>query len=318
MFSYASAARPVIIDTDVGVDDEIAILYLLKRQDIDIKAISIAGTGEAHCAFAKRNIVGLLALVNKSTIPVACGRSQPLFHHHTFPSWLRRDADQLSGAATFLPLSKQKFTDKSAVDLIIDTLQNSISPIDILAIGPLTNIAEALLKEPKIKKKIRNMTVMGGAIFVKGNVTELEPKIKNDKAEWNLYIDPLAASIVFRSTIPITLVPLDLTNQVPVDRIFYEKIKREQHSKERQFLYAMLRGNEKEIINAQWYFWDVLSAVILSDESLVTMANKKLEIALEESEMGTTRINNVKGKNVRVCMAINKNQFNKKFLDSIN
>src|SRR5262245_39994485 len=212
----ANAARPFIIDTDVGVDDIIAIIYLLQQPNIHVKAITIASTGNAHCLPALRNTLGLLKLMNRTDIPADCGRLTPLDGQHQFPKSVLEESDTLAGAAKLLPevnaTSKQK-----GVDLMINTIRKSRQPVTILAIGPLTNIAEALQKAPDIKNRILAIYIMGGAVHVPGNLSDVGVKMSNSTAEWNIYLDPLAADIVFKQSIPITLVPLDVTNKLPID-----------------------------------------------------------------------------------------------------
>lgn len=312
-------AHPLIIDTDVGTDDMVAMLYLLNHPPTEIKAITIASTGEAHCEAAHRNVTGLLQLTHQTTIPVTCGRNQPLAGNHRFPDWLRKSADSLAGAAKSLPKTK-KSPSHDAVRLLTDTIQNSKTPIDILEIGPLTNLAELINQHPEIKNKIRMIYIMGGAINVPGNLKCTNPEIKNAKAEWNIYIDPVAADIVFRSGVPITLVPLDVTNQAPVSYSFYQKIKQSRHlSQLTRFLYELFHNDEIEIKNHQWYFWDALAAVITSHESLVDMQNKKIRvITTPEEQSGTTDVDNDNGNPMRICMILkDKKKFETLLLNTI-
>lgn len=315
IFSSSSyAKRSFIIDTDVASDDQASILYLLKRPDVEIKAITIASTGEAHCKPALQNVFSLLELTHKTSIPFACGREMPLAGMHRFPDWLRHEADITMPIQGKIPKQNQ-----SAMDLLINTLSKS-SPhsVDILAIGPLTNIAEAMKKNPAIKNKIRMIYIMGGAVHVKGNILDVDKSVDNKLAEWNIYIDPVAADIVFRSGVPITLVPLDISNQVPFDYNFYQLLKKHRNNPAVNYMYALYHRNEKQIKEHRWYFWDVLAAVIASDEKITTMENKKLKIVLApESEAGATVIDDKQGTKVRVCVKPNEVQFKKILMKAI-
>ena len=94
----------------------------------------------------------------------------------------------------------------------------------IVALGPLTNLAEALLATPSLADKIARIVIMGGALRVAGNIRELNPRIENSFAEWNIFCDPYAADVVFQSGAPITLVPLDATNQAPLSDAFVQRL----------------------------------------------------------------------------------------------
>lgn len=306
------AKRSFIIDTDVAPDDQVAILYMLKRSDIDVKAITIANTGEAHCGPAMQNVFALLKLTHYHAIPVACGRDEPLAGSHHFPDWLRKEADEVSSSKKILIKHDQ------AADVLIKQLQSLPRAIDILAIAPLTNIAEALKKQPQIKNKIHQIYLMGGAINVEGNVNITEKSINNKVAEWNLYIDPTAAHVVLSSGAPITLIPLDVTNQMPIDTKFYHLLSTYQNNPGVNYLYELYHRKEAEIFNHKWYFWDAVASVIANDESIASMKTKKIRIVLSpESESGATVVDNQNGINVRVCFAMDKPKFENILLKTI-
>lgn len=317
MLGNSYAARPFIIDTDVGVDDVIAMLYLLHHPNIDVQAITIASDGNAHCKPALRNTLGLLKLMHYKNIPVACGRATPLVGHHHFPPAVLEESDTLAGTANLLP-SIQASDSGNAVALMLETLERSKQPIDILAIAPLTNLAEVLTKKPGIKNKIRRIYIMGGAVHTKGNVAEVDPSTKNVVAEWNLYLDPSAADIVFRSGVPITLVPLDATNQVPINTNFYMEVKNYK-TPSGKYLLALFKHNESAIENSQWYFWDPLAAVIASDTSIANIKNEKLRIILvPDKKSGETVVDDRNGNVVQVCYGVQKKKFKKMLLRIIN
>lgn len=305
LFSMTHATRSFIIDTDVGTDDELALLYLLRQKDIDIKAITVVGTGESHCPDGLKNVAGLLALMHQEKIPLACGRSTPLAGNHHFPDWLRKQAGNLAGAADLLPKVEVK-TSQTAVQLLESTLRGAKEPVEILAVGPLTNLGALVDKAPELINKIKMIYIMGGAVESTGNLVEVDQTIKNTTAEWNIYVDPKAADHVFRSGVPITMVGLDVTNQVPVTQAFYQKLKQNQNSLANQFFYELFHRNEAEIIDHKWYFWDVLSAVVAYDDSIVQASNKKLRVLLSPEEQSGTTVEDKKGNNVRVCTSVDK------------
>lgn len=310
--------RPFIIDTDVGVDDAIAMLYLLQRPDINVKAITIASTGNAHCLPALRNTLGLLKMMNRSDIPVDCGRLSPLAGNHHFPSSVLDESDTLAGAAKLLPQVRAT-SQQNGVDLLISTVQTSKQPITILAIGPLTNIAEALQKAPEIKNHIQAIYIMGGAINVPGNLKDAGVPTTNLTAEWNIYLDPLAASIVVNQDIPVILVPLDVTSTVPVNMSFYHALKKNHRTAAAQFVFSLYTNNLKMLRAKQWFFWDSLAAVIASDEAIASFKTQPLKVTLTpEIESGRTAIDNIKGQTIRVAIKVANKRFTDMLIDNLN
>lgn len=313
-----TAPREFIIDTDMGMDDAIAILYLLKRPDIKVKAITIEGNGNTRCKPAFANVHGLLKLTHHTEIPVACGRSTSLFGNHQFPQKVIDLCNRLADA----PLDKPHVAlpKQTAKDLLITTLRASPKPIDILALGPLTTIAEVLDEQSPLKNKIRMIYYMGGSIHAPGNIQDVDRSIDNKVAEWNIYFDPLAAKKVFHSGVPITLVPLDLTNQAPMDYPFYQRIKNNHRSKEATFVYELLDRNKEWILNGTQYFWDPMAAVIAGDESIITTTKSQpLTVTLQpESQSGATIIDEKNGAPIRVVTKIDVEKFKDLLVDGLN
>lgn len=213
----AADAQPVVIDTDMAADDWLAILYLLGRSDVDVRAITVTGAGEAHCSAGTRNALGLVALAGRPEIPVACGREMPLEGDHAFPAEWRQRVDGLLGLT--LPENSREASGESAVELLARTIQGSPQKVHLIALGPLTNVGELLQAEPELVMNLEMITVMGGAVEIAGNVGP-SSHIENEVAEWNIYVDPRAAAEVFGSGAPITLVPLDATSYAPLTRRF--------------------------------------------------------------------------------------------------
>lgn len=315
LVSHANAARDFIIDTDLGMDDVVAILYMLNISDINVKAITIAGNSEVHCAPGLKNIASMLELTHHENIPIACGSERPLLGNHHFPEFVRTSADN------FFDITKLESNSKimsSAETLLEKTLRDAQQPMDILAIAPLTNIAGLITKNPALINKIHRIYIMGGAVNVLGNLEGDDKASKNDAAEWNIYIDPAAADIVFRSGAPLTLVPLDLTNQVPVDENFYQDLKKHQSTPSGQLAFSIYHHFVDRISGHYLYFWDPVTAVIASDSSLVKIKNKKLRIALApETQSGATVIDEKNGNLVQVCETIDKDKFKKMLLDTV-
>ncbi len=308
-------AIPFIIDTDMAGDDWMAILYLLQRPDVNVIAITVTGVGEAHCAPGIRNALDLLMLAGRAEVPVTCGRETPLMRGHAFPVEWRNAVDSLFGLS--LPRNPNLPSSESASELISRLLRESDQKTHIVALGPLTNIAEAFESEASLNKDLRMLTIMGGAVNVPGNVGP-SLNIENPSAEWNIYADPHAARVVFDIVAPITLVPLDATQYTPMTMDFYRQIKKDHATPAAEFVYRILTQIENRIRQGGYYFWDPLAAAIATDESLTDFQEMNLIVIEEESpDSGRTFLSNT-GKAIRVAIRADQTRFEKIFLDTLN
>lgn len=192
---------PIIIDTDPGVDDALAFLLALASPEIQVEALTTT-QGNVTLEKATRNALSVLELMHASHIPVAQGSLLPLVQP-------LRASDSVHGASgignSTLPEPSSKPVPQHAVDYLIERVLAEPNQISIFPIGPLTNIAMAIRKEPAFAEAVKELVIMGGAIHEAGNVTPL--------AEFNIFVDPHAAHIVFHSGIPMTLIPLDVTHK---------------------------------------------------------------------------------------------------------
>jgi inosine-uridine nucleoside N-ribohydrolase len=306
---FTGTPRAVIVDTDMAPDDWRAIHYLLRRQDIAVRAITVVGTGEAHCGPGVQTALGLAALAGQPNIPVACGRETPLAGGHAFPDEWRASADAALGLKP--PKNPNGPAPQSAPALIQAAVAAAPGKPALLTLGPLTNVADALQAAPELTSRLAIIYVMGGAVDVPGN----NPAAS---AEWNFYADPRAAAIVLRSGASITLVPLDATNQVPVTLGFYNRLKADHATPEAQFVFDSLTEQKDFIDSAGYDFWDSLTAAILADESLATFSTHNLAVMEAEGPDSARVIGQPGGPAVRYAVTADKARFEQAFLDSLN
>lgn len=194
--------RPIIIDTDPGQDDAIAILLALASPELDVLAITTVA-GNVPQPLVTVNSLQLLTLASRTEIPVFRGCERPLLRPLYTAEYVHGPTG-VDGAT--LPEAAMAPDPGHAVDLLIEAcLHSGDELITICPLGPLTNVGMAIAKEPSIVRRIREIVWMGGAFVEPGNTTDL--------AEFNAYVDPHAADIVFRSGVPLTIVPLDVTHK---------------------------------------------------------------------------------------------------------
>jgi pyrimidine-specific ribonucleoside hydrolase len=247
----------VVVDTDMGTDDVMALLYLLQRPDVLVDAVAVEGDGLAHCRRGVHNARALLSLAGAPSTPVACGRGAPLQGANAFPADWRAFSDDLS-AVPDLPEPSGDQYEGTAADLLTETLDGDAV---LLTLGPLTNVAEALRADAALAARVPRVVSMAGAVDVPGNAP-------NGVAEYNVWIDPLAAKESI-AALPVTLVPLDVTNQVPATTFFVDALGRHPATPEARAIHALLVDNP-QIAAGQYFFWDPLAAVLLVEPGLGT------------------------------------------------
>jgi len=199
-------AQKIIIDTDPGQDDAVAILLALASPD-EIEVLGItAVAGNVPLSLTERNARIVCELAGRPDIAVYAGCDRPLKRKLVTAEHVHGKTG-LDGPK--LPEPKIKLQEKHGVDFIIDTiLQEPGNSVSLCPLGPLTNIASAILKQPKIVSRIKQIVLMGGAYFEVGNITPT--------AEFNIFVDPDAAKIVFEAGIDIVAMPLDVTHKALV------------------------------------------------------------------------------------------------------
>ena len=261
----AAKTTEVVVDTDMGTDDVMALLFLLERSDITIDAVTIAGDGLTHPEAGVRNARSLLALAGAPDTPVAGGRSSPLAGDNAFPREWRTYSDDLS-AVPDLPEPRGRRYEGDAADLLLESLDANTT---LLTLGPLTNVAEALRRDPGVADRVGRVVSMAGAIDAPGNAP-------NGVAEFNVWIDALAAKEVAEA-MPIELVPLDASNFAQVTPFFVDALGRNLESRAARTIHALLATNG-QIDEGTYFFWDPLAAVLLVDPRMATWDEDRLLI----------------------------------------
>ncbi len=199
--------KKVIIDTDCGVDDALALLYALHSDKLDVQAVTTV-FGNTSAEQAAYNASHILRLADMENVPIFIGQEKPINQPLKYaPEFIHGKHGLGNIHATY---SSKKLHKTSAVEHLIQTIRGSSDKITIIPIGPLTNIALALQIAPDIQNNIEEIIIMGGAYRENGNVTPA--------AEANIHNDAIAAEIVFSSECPTTMVGLDVTSKVIMDR----------------------------------------------------------------------------------------------------
>ena len=208
--------KDIIIDCDVGIDDALAIMFGLGSKELRMRAITTV-CGNAEVEKTSKNALKVLEAFDAGDIPVARGHSRPL-KRELYTAGYVHGSDGLGDSN--LPEPRLKLDGRHAVDVIIDEARQG--GLHLVCLGPLTNLASALGKAPHLAKEVEDITIMGGAFGLTpygfGNVTPV--------SEFNAYVDPEAAKVVFNSGMRLTIVGLDVTTDptAVLTRQDYERI----------------------------------------------------------------------------------------------
>ena len=255
----ASAAKKIILDTDPGTDDAMALMLALNSPELDIRAVTVV-PGNVTARQGLENALRMMSLANRCDIPVAAGAQHPLFQKLiTAEFWHGKN-----GLANIeLPASKCKADARFGPDLIIELVHAYPHEITLVPVGPLTNIALAIQKDPGIVPLVREVILMGGSIKG-GNV--------NASAEANIYNDPEAAQLVFQAGWPLTMVGLDVGDKTLFSRKQLEQLGKT-HGPVNDFIYGVTKflvELSEKFGDSGTPMYDPLAVGVAIDAELVT------------------------------------------------
>ena len=263
----SAAAKKIIFDTDPGTDDALALMLALNSPELDVRAITVV-PGNVTASQGLENALRMVSLANRCDIPIAAGAQHPLFQKLvTAEFWHGKN-----GLANVeLPPSKCKVDSHFGPDLIIQMVHAAPREITLVPVGPLTNIALAVLKDPSIVPLVKEVIIMGGSISG-GNV--------NASAEANIYNDPEAAQIVFQAGWPLTMVGLDVGDKTLFSKKYLDQLS-QTHGPINDFIYAV--GKYLIDLSAQFGsqgtpMYDPLAVGVAIDATLVKSPEMHVDV----------------------------------------
>lgn len=269
--------RKIIIDTDPGIDDAMAILFALNSPDLDLLGLTTV-YGNVHTPLATANALALLDYCGRSDVPVAAGAGMPLeVPLHGVASFVHGD----NGLGEVeLPRSAHEPEAVSAAEFIVGQVLFAPGEVTLVAVGPLTNLALALERDPRIAEAAE-VVLMGGAVDCAGNITAC--------AEANIYHDPHAAAKVFSAGWPVTMIGLDVTARTVMDEEYLESLRATRSGELIHRLtrfYTRFYRSRHGIDGAQTHDPSAVAALI--DADLFGFRRGRVEVVLEGEERGRT------------------------------
>lgn len=293
--------RKVIIDTDTATDDAIAIIMALKHNNFDVKAITTVA-GNVDLEQATQNALYTVELCNKN-IPVYKGSSGPI-KRKLETSKFFHGKDGLGDTGPYIPkLKEQK---ENAINKIVSLINSNPNEIEIIAIGPLTNIAKVFDKDPSTINKLKSLYIMGGIGEGKGNITH--------HAEFNFWVDPDAADVVLNSNIKVHLIAWDTTQIYGyINKENFEELEKINSSlsqfsidiQQKALQYYKIKYNEYKVDLA-----DPLAMAAFIDSKIVTeYKNCEIKMILNGLERGKDIVSFTKKGNIKLASKISREKF---------
>ena len=292
--------RKIIIDTDTATDDAVAIIMALKSSDFDVKAITTVA-GNVDLNLASINALYTVELCKKNT-PVYRGCAQPLSRKLETSKFFH-GRDGLGDTGPYRP--KRKEEKENGVDKIISLINSNPNKIEIIAIGPLTNIAKAFMRDNSIINKIKNLYVMGGIGEGKGNITK--------HAEFNFWVDPEAADIVLNSSIEVKMIAWDTTQIFGyLDKENFDELEKINTSISRFAIDIQKRGLEYYKVKYGEHKIDLadpLAMAVMIDDSDTIYKSCNIKMILDGKERGKDIISFSNNGNVKLASKISRDKF---------
>ena len=301
---------PTIFDTDPGIDDAFALSFLHKSDVFDVKMLSSVA-GNVKLAYTTRNLQGL-AYAMDWQVPIYKGLDKAILGKQI----LAEEFHGVNGLLgyTFNDEELADLKNQSAIKAMAKVLEENKKTL-IIAVGPLTNIASLILSRPDLKEKISEITIMGGAVGM-GNVTS--------NAEFNIYADPEAASIVFKSGIKINMLGLNVTTKTSYNLDMHEKFKKSD-KKINKILSEIMdirikqAGSEENYIT---YMHDTLAVMYHTNPEIFKSQMLHMDVETKgEFTRGMTvadlRINSTASKNINFVSDIDKEKFKEIFIKTL-
>ena len=330
----AKYKKRVIVDTDMGWDDVLSILYLIKNPEIEIIGIMVTGCGETDLRWGTIIAKTLMELGGLTQAKICKGAEHSLKYNHYFPRSFKDDMNDIMGLLGSLnPDINIEIDPRPAWEFMANISNQSHEDIEILSLGGFTNIAKMLQLYPEVAtEKIKNIYAMAGAIYVDGNVDLLNNAkpdwdqgpiySTNHYAEWNVFIDPLAAKIVFGSEIPLTLIPLDACNYVLLNSDYVDRITAtDEIATLARNIIIKKTGESNEGIPVP--IFDPLATVIMADGLKNYQSHEEyLDVNIEEiksdNHCGKTYIVDSGKRKIRIVQGVSQHEFAEHFIEVIN
>lgn len=306
-----AGVKRVVLDVDTGVDDALALILALRSPELQLEAVTTLA-GNAPLEATTRNTRLVLEVAQApAAIPVAAGAARPLLREPVNATMVH-GADGLGNVTGIYPAPKHPLSDKKAASLLLELIDRYGEELTIIAVGPMTNLAEAARQDLATFRRVGEIVEMGGALRVPGNITPL--------AEFNVYVDPEAMSVVMATGVRCRLLPLDVTTKAPLPRQTLRQLAQERDSAVFQFVreitVLVFDFYQKFVGLDGFHLHDPMAVAAAIDPTLFTWETMRLEVRTDEAERGRT-VESPAGAPVAVATAVEGERFLRLFTDRV-
>jgi purine nucleosidase len=296
-------AKAVIHDHDGHVDDLLSCILLWLSPDVELQAIGITN-GDCYSDQAFEAMLKMATFLDLEGAEIGVMEDEM---PKPFPDNWRRESYIINELPLFgandLRKPYQQGKGRRSDVMFGDCLLHSRRPLTLVTTGPLTTVADVFRKQPDLKKNVNEIVMMGGAINAKGNVEE---NGHDGSAEWNVYADAPAFKSVLESGVPIKLITLDVTNELPVTREFLQRLEDQSQTSKASTLAAKLWSLVKGF---NYYFWDTVTAAAAIKPELFTFKEMKIDVTTSGKSLGKTATSLFGGRRVQVATQVQKEGF---------
>ncbi len=275
----------VFFDHDGGVDDLLSLLLLLTMPETKLAGVVVT-PADCYPSYAAEASRKFMDLMGRTDTPLAISAVRGV---NAFPDIWRAQPQIINALPQLLAIDEPTtpLSSSDGVDFTVEILNNTNQPVTYLMTGPCTTLVDALKKDPSIAGKIKEIVWMAGAIHVPGNVRTYT---HNGSAEWNVYWDAPSAYWLLKQNLPLTLIPLDVTNHVPVGMPFLKQLARQSQYEVSQLASVCWATTINSIpgYDYLYHMWDVLATVVVGKRDIFAMQQMALKVATEPPNEGET------------------------------
>jgi purine nucleosidase len=293
--------QTVFFDHDGGVDDLLSLLLLLTIPETDLVGVVVT-PADCYPSYAAEASRKFMDLMGKTDTPVAMSTVRGV---NAFPDIWRAQPHIINAFPQLLTIDEPRtpLSSREGVDFTIETLSDATHPVTYLMTGPCTTLVEALKKKPAIQEKIKEIVWMAGAIHVVGNVRTYT---HNGSAEWNVYWDAPSTKWLLEQDLPLTLVPLDVTNHVPVGIAFLKQLAQQSQYEVSQLASICWATTINSIpgYDYLYHMWDVLATAYLGCPDLFSTQSVSIDVSVQLPNEGETIKNSEDGHPVKVVTEV--------------
>lgn len=298
-------SRPLVIDTDLGPGDVMALAWLIDEPALDIRAVTVSGTGAASCAAGVAFLRALLVALEATGPAVGCGSTVPIAGGTPFPLDRRAAADAGHGLE-LPPAPDAEAPWLPAEDTIRAILDETTDHVSFLSLGPLTTLA-SVFADPDMAVRVGSLTAALGALAVPGDVVPPDATAPG-AAEWNAHADPGAVDAVLASGVPLTLVTLDAAAQVPLSQTLLDGLRAGGESPSAR-LVGQLLAVQPSLGEPGFLSQDALAAVVLTERAVIETRERQLVVTPDGPDAGALRESEEDGLPAQVAIGADRTAF---------